>query len=298
MAANAHYSALYGAPAGVGVVGFGIPVTQLAQRYLFDNQINVDNQTEHLGVPGAAWNILVNGVITAGSEGLGSRIDTTSVAPGSSRMLVEAFQDKSLVEWFLGAGATLFSDNFAALNPFLASFGDAFRNQGGRLQWEDFQRALTTVPIADHAERTIMAINAGKYFDKNGLPISNMTPFQTTVFAMTGIAPPEISDYYSLLANERAQNRVQTRQFREMQFWFNKMLERGERGDFEGSQDAARRIETHREIGGWSEMEGARLFQRLLRGQEDAFERVLERYGGQSPDHLRFYEQYRKRQGR
>lgn len=289
------YGGLFGVGGAVGLFTFGVPTKQLLDRYLLDKGIAIDNNTDHFGIPGWAWNLVVNGVLNAAT----GEDFASAVGPGSNRVVTDLLKDKKFLELATGAFGSAVADVWGAANPFFMWTLGAFDTDGARLQPEDFYRILTVQPGISHGARVYMAFNTAKYYDRRGLPITDMNKMQATIFALTGVLPEDVSTHYNQLANEHSRIEAQRVAYREMQYWFNAMIERGNRGDHDGSQEAARRVEAARRAGGWLEQERPMLMRRLMRGNEDAFNRAMERYSRRSDDHFRVWESYRnRREGR
>lgn len=296
----AHNAAFFGLPASVGILTFGVPVQQLFQRMVTDEGKFINNDTEHLGVPGWVWNIMSNGFLTAGIEaaGGGQLALSSRLAPGTSRFVTDALRDKTFFETATGPVGSLMADGWRAIDPFMQWTLDPLRAEGNRtnirLNMTDVQRVLNVMPAISQAERTIIALNYGRYFDRNGLPVTDQSRWHTMLFALTGIQPMDFERYYSHLANEKAQSANQRIQYRQMQYWYNEMWRKANQGDLEGSEEARLRVYAHRVAGGWAPHEMSSLWNRLSRGNEDAIENAFRRYSRESPETLKFWEDFRR----
>ncbi len=243
-------------------------------------------------------NAIINGFLNAGIQAAtGSQVNISErMGPGSNRILTDLVKDKTFFEVALGAFGSTASNILGTASPFLAAAIDPFRREptGIRLTPHDFAQILEAQPQASQALRAYYAFQIGKYFDRGGLPVTEMTRMESLVFGLTGLTPMHISQMYSILSNERTTREAQNREMRNVQYWFNQALTHTDEGRFDDASAALRRMGAHIALGGWRDDQLHIVWSRLMRGNEDTMERVLRRNAMNNPEMLRLYQQYNR----
>lgn len=188
-------SLIYGVPNAIGVTGF--PFTDTVREHFMDD----------LGyIPGEKW---TSTMINEGLPAWSLAMATGKLPNVGDRFGSQGFQtikqamrgDISWVQALGGASVTTFS-NFimAGLDPYwqytMSWLRDDPADQRFRIKLADTVEPLKEISSWSTASKWIAAINTGKIIAKNEQSVTDVTPLQATLYALTGMQPQEQDDMF------------------------------------------------------------------------------------------------------
>jgi hypothetical protein len=181
------YSALYGLPVGI-MAGTGIPFGEDIRQAALERGINVDD-----GVLG----VLMNGMMSVGLESMtGTQFNVASrMGPPGFTIVKDFLQgDKTTLEVLGGPSYSIINGILGQAFPAIKDIASFDMNS---LQHADFGQAFQGITSVSNATKLIYALRTGKFTNRRGELVGDMSSTEAWIMFTTGMLPQDIQDTYT-----------------------------------------------------------------------------------------------------
>lgn len=264
--AFAAYSAMYGIPATLGGVTFGvIPMAnyQDIRQYAIANNINVSDkfyQAFSEGLPA----LLTNSIT-------GHTTDFQRFGPNATQVKDIIDGKKNVYEVLGGAsGGFLANVMSSTIAPAFMYGFSAFKSDSQfPLKLNDLANALEVVSSFSNAEKMVIGLTLGKNVTKKeGLVDNNIDTFEAMMLSL-GLQPKRDSDAYTRLEYLKHLKKVQDKLSPVMQENWKLGMAAGMRGDFQTMTDYMTRVQSLSQMAGFTKKQEIEEFRKASRMNQD-----------------------------
>ena len=263
--ALAAYSTMYGVPATLGGVTFGVvPYMnyQDIRQYALTNGINVSDKFYQLfseGLPAMLTNMVT-----------GHDTDFQRFSPNATQLKDIIDGKKSVLEMLGGASGGFVQKMMTAMYPAYMYGMNAFKKDSGfPLKMDDFQSLAEVVSSFSNAEKAIIGLNIGQYVAKNeNKVIKSIDTFESVMLGL-GLQPKRASDAYSILDYAKNQKSAQEKMGKIMQENYKIAIRAGARGDSQTMTDYMTRTHTLAASANFTKAQEIELFRKASRDSSD-----------------------------
>lgn len=263
--ALAAYSTMYGVPATMGGVTFGvIPYMnyQDIRQYALTNGINVSDKFFKLfseGLPALLTNMVT-----------GHETDFQRFSPNATQVKDILDGKKSALEMLGGASGGFVQKLMNTMYPAWMYGFNAFKKDGGfPLKMNDLVGVGELVASFNSAEKAIIGLSLGQYIAKNeNRVIGNIDTFESVMLGL-GLQPKRASDAYSILDYAKNQKAAQEKMGKLMTENWKLGIRAGARGDVQTMTDYMKRVQILAAAGNFTKKQEIELFQKASRDSSD-----------------------------
>ena len=263
--ALAGYATMYGVPATLGGVTFGVvPYMnyQDIRQYALTNGINVSDKFYQLfseGLPAMLTNMVT-----------GHDTDFQRFSPNATQLKDIIDGKKSVLEMLGGASGGFIQKMMTAVYPAYMYGMNAFKKDSGfPLKMDDFQSLAEVVSSFSNAEKAIIGLNIGQYVAKNeNKVIKSIDTFESVMLGL-GLQPKRASDAYSILDYAKNQKSAQEKMGKIMQENYKIAIRAGARGDSQTMTDYMTRTHTLAAAANFTKAQEIELFRKASRDSSD-----------------------------
>lgn len=181
-------SVLYGVPVGLsGVVGY--PLYEDVRTMALERGINVsDTYMSSMleGIPAVLATMLGAGELNVGQR----------LGPGGVSFLKDYFSgEKTTAEMALGPAGSVVTDIFLSAIPAGgAALAKMLKGEAYEPEVQDLIDAARTISTVNAIDRVYMAATIGKYISRKGTVLSDATPMEAIISAVTGLQTRDFTD--------------------------------------------------------------------------------------------------------
>lgn len=263
--ALAAYATMYGVPATLGGVTFGVVPNmnyQDIRQYALTNGINVSDKFYQLfseGLPAMLTNMVT-----------GHDTDFQRFSPNATQLKDIIDGKKSVLEMLGGASGGFVQKMMTAMYPAYMYGMNAFKKDSGfPLKMDDFQSLAEVVSSFSNAEKAIIGLNIGQYVAKNeNKVIKSIDTFESVMLGL-GLQPKRASDAYSILDYAKNQKSAQEKMGKIMQENYKIAIRAGARGDSQTMTDYMTRTHTLAAAANFTKAQEIELFRKASRDSSD-----------------------------
>lgn len=258
----AMYSTLYGVPATLGGVTFGvIPYMNYGdiRQYALVNNINVSNkwfQSFSEGLPAMLTNLVT-----------GHDTDFQRFSPNASQLKDILDGKKTALETFGGASGGFVQKMMNSMYPAYMYGFNAFKKDGGfPLHMNDLANWAESVSTFNNGEKMYYGLSLGQYVGKNeNLVVGNIDKFEAVLLGL-GLNPKRASDAYAILDYAKQQKAAQESIGKRMTEDWKIAMRAGARGDIPTMVDYMKRVQIGSAAGNFTKAQEIDLFKKSVRG--------------------------------
>jgi hypothetical protein len=282
------YSALYGIPATMGGVGFGvIPGLNYAdiRKYALANGYNVhDKYFDALdnGIPTMLTNIIT-----------GHETDLQRFSPEFNNVRDVLDGKKDVASLLVGASGGFMANVASSLYPFMRFGAAALQGKPNDfpLKLNDLMNVAENVSSLNNLEKLVVGLHAGKLWSKKEMLIdSNIDTFEAFMMGM-GLNPKRDSDAFLRMDYLKGLKQVQESLRPQILENWKLAQEAMARGDVQSMMDFMTRTKSLSALADMSMQDQAKMFKQAMHGNEDLVDQA-ERMWQQNLPQLRQTPQY------
>ena len=283
-------SVIYGVPISVGTMTLGFPFYEYIQKEMMNRGIDTE-ANPYLrfmmegGVNEVMRNLIDNRPGFSGNTNFAERY-----GPGNMSFLQDVFgkDGKSAFDIMMGVSGSTLKNMLLSTEPFMMSLGSFFSgaDDSYKLKAKDFDAVMANVSGYNAGTRLLAALNTGKYFAKNGLPIDEVTKTEAWMKAVLGVDPQRVSDIHKMNEINRDLAELQRKQLPFVRKEFQDMMAAYKDDNDAEAHKSAIRMKAHIIAGGWREDQKHRLFQEVTRGAESQLHEVSRKFQMATPQRL------------
>lgn len=277
------YSLLYGVPIGVGgsALGAFFPMGESIKQALMENNIDTDANL--------VTKVLTDGALDTMTEMfVGTEFDIGErIGPAGLSWAKDLFLDGKFLEVLGGASTNSLSSNWSVAQPFLHASQSVFASESDRfdLTWADVVDVLREASSQNNLVRAYQVFTLGQWLTKNEGLIADVPEGDWGVAAMValGFAPSEVSEAYMKLDTNKKVQEAKNAISNEAIVQFERGLKAAKEGDQALTEKFFKRAKLIMESGGFTPMERAAVWDRVMGRNQSMLEDVDQTFMMQDP---------------
>jgi hypothetical protein len=245
-----------------GAAGGFYPWAEDLRKAALEKGINVDS---------TGWKLFLEGLPSVALKAAGFDTNISErYGPAGLKVIPELFGDgdKSFADVLMGASGSIFGQVLDSVWPMARYLAGAMEEEGDNARFplvaEDFMDWASNISSVNNTVKMVYAINTGKYLTKNQIWMSDVTPVQGIIMALTGLSPRDVTDAMLMSASLKATQEAKQEAEKSMMKNFRLAFQELQAGNKDRAEFFMKRAKMDGAAGGLSPLDHGRVLSKAM----------------------------------